>query len=81
MDQPTVADLEYQGKKRMIRREVLLECMNGLIPCQLLEACLRPFTPRRTGGDSPNCCPPCYESTASSCFALSATPAWVMRSQ
>ena len=80
MDQPTVADLEYQGKKRKIGREVLLERMTGLIPCQLLEACLRPFTPRKAGGDSPTCCRPCCESTASSSSAFSATPAWVMRS-
>ena len=80
MDQPTVADLEHWGKKRKIRREVLLERMNGLIPCLLLEACLRPFTPRRAGGDSPTCCPPCCESNASSSFVFSATAAWVMRS-
>ena len=53
MDQPTVADLEYQGKKRKIRREVFLERMNGLIPWQLLEACLRPFYPKEGRGDSP----------------------------
>ena len=57
MDQPTVADLEYQGKKRKIRREVFLERMNGLIPWQLLEACLCPFYPKGAGGDSPTCCP------------------------
>ena len=57
MDQPTVADLEHQGKKRKIRREVFLERMNGLIPWQLLEACLCPFYPKGAGGDSPTFCP------------------------
>ena len=37
MDQPICADLEYQGKKRMTRRELFLERMEGLIPWQLLE--------------------------------------------
>ena len=32
MDQPTFADLEYQGKKRRTRRELFLERMEGLIP-------------------------------------------------
>ena len=43
MDQPTFADLEYQGKKRKTRREVFLERMDGLIPWQLLEDRIRPF--------------------------------------
>ncbi len=80
MNQPTVANLEYQGKKRKIRREAFLERVNGSIPGQLLEAGLRPYTPRSAGGDSPTCCPPCCESNASSSFVFSATPAWVMRS-
>ncbi len=37
MDQPTFADLEYQGKKRKTRREPFPERMAGLIPWQLLE--------------------------------------------
>ena len=37
MDQPTFADLEYQGKKRKTRRELFLERMGGLTPWQLLE--------------------------------------------
>ena len=29
MDQPTFADLDYQGKKRRTRRELFLERMDG----------------------------------------------------
>ena len=43
MDQPTFADLEYQGKKRKTRRELFLERMDGLIPWQSLEDRIRPF--------------------------------------
>ena len=32
MDQPTFADLKYQGKKRKARRESFLERMDALIP-------------------------------------------------
>ena len=32
MEQPTFADLEYDGKKRKTRRERFLERMDGLIP-------------------------------------------------
>ena len=32
MDQPTFADLEFQGKKRKTRRGLFLECVDGLIP-------------------------------------------------
>ena len=32
LDQPTFADLEYQGKRRRTRRELFLERMDGLIP-------------------------------------------------
>ena len=32
MDQPTFADLEYDGKKRKTRREIFLERMDRLIP-------------------------------------------------
>ena len=41
MDQPTFADLEYQGKKRKTRRELFLERMDGLIPWQSLEDGIR----------------------------------------
>ena len=53
MDQPTFADLEYQGKKRKTRREVFLERMDGLIPWQLLEHCIRPFYPKPGRGRHP----------------------------
>ncbi len=46
MDQPTFADLEYQGKKRKIRREVFLERMDGLIPWPRLEGRIRPCYPQ-----------------------------------
>ncbi len=36
MDQPTFADLEYEGKKRKTRREKLLERMDSLIPWEEL---------------------------------------------
>ena len=55
MDQPTFADLEYQGKKRKTRREVFLERMDGLIPWQLLEDRIRPFYPKAGRGRHP--CP------------------------
>ena len=53
MDQPTFADLEYQGKKRKTRRELFLERMDGLIPWQLLEDRLRPFYPKAGRGRHP----------------------------
>ena len=43
LDQPTYANVEYQGKKHQTRREVFLEGMDGLIPRQLLEDRIRPF--------------------------------------
>ena len=46
MDQPTFADLEYQGKKRKTRRELFLERMDGLIPWQKLEERIRPVYPK-----------------------------------
>ena len=46
MDQPTFADLEYQGKKRKTRRELFLERMDGLIPWQRLEERIRPCYPQ-----------------------------------
>ena len=57
MDQPTFADLEFQGKKRKTRRELFLECGDGLIPWQRLEECQgrrdvgsRPSYPSSEGG-------------------------------
>ena len=32
MDQPTFADLEYQGKRRKTRLELFLDRMDGLVP-------------------------------------------------
>ena len=46
MDQPTFADLEYQGKKRKTRRELFLERMDGLIPWEDLEERIRTFYPK-----------------------------------
>ena len=61
MDQPTFADLEYQGKKRKTRRELFppfsrgqaLERMEGLIPWQSLEDGIRPFYPKAGNGRRP----------------------------
>ena len=53
MDQPTFADLEYQGKKRKTRRELFLERMDGLIPWQLLGDRIRPFYPKAGRGRHP----------------------------
>ena len=53
MDQPTFADLEYQGKKRRTRRELFLERMDGLIPWQSLEERIRPFYPKAGRGRHP----------------------------
>ena len=53
MDQPTFADLEYQGKKRKTRRELLLERMDGLIPWQRLEERIRPCYPQAGRGRRP----------------------------
>ena len=41
-DQPTFADLEYQGKKRKTRREEFLEGLDSLIPWEKLEERIRP---------------------------------------
>ena len=51
MDQPTFADLEYDGKKRKTRREIFLERMDSLIPWDELEERIRPFYPQ--GGARP----------------------------
>ena len=53
MDQPTFADLEYEGKKRRTRRELFLERMDGLIPWQNLEECILPFYPKAGKGRRP----------------------------
>ena len=53
MDQPTFADLEYQGKKRKTRRELFLERMNGLVPWQKLEQRIRPVYAKRGQGRCP----------------------------
>ena len=53
MEQPTFADLEYQGKKRKTRRELFLQRMDGLIPWQLLEERVRPFYPKPGKGRRP----------------------------
>ena len=53
MDQPTFADLGYQGKERKTRRELFLEGMDCLIPRQLLEDRLRPFYPKAGKGRQP----------------------------
>ena len=53
MDQPTFADLEFQGKKRKTRRELFLERMGGLIPWQRLEERIRPFYPKAGKGRRP----------------------------
>ena len=50
MDQPTFADLEYQGKKRKTRRELFLGRLDGLIPWQLLEDLIHPFYPKAGRG-------------------------------
>ena len=53
MDQPTFADLEYEGKKRKTRREKFLERMDGLIPWEELEERIRPVYPEAGRGRRP----------------------------
>ena len=53
MDQPTFAELEFQGKKRKTRRELFLERMDGLIPWQRLEERIRPVYPKAGKGCQP----------------------------
>ena len=53
MDQPTFAELEFQGKKRKTRRELFLERMDGLIPWQRLEERIRPVYPKAGKGRHP----------------------------
>ena len=53
MDQPTFADLEYQGKKRKTRRELFLRRMDDLIPWRKLEERIRPVYPKPGKGRRP----------------------------
>ena len=53
IDQPTFADLEYQGKKRKTRRELFLRRMDGLIPWRKLEERIRPVYPKPGKGRRP----------------------------
>ena len=53
MNQPTFAELEFQGKKRKTRRELFLERMDGLIPWQRLEERILPFYPKAGKGRRP----------------------------
>ena len=53
MDQPTFADLKYQGKKRKTRRKLFLERMDGLIPWQKLEDRIRPVYAKPGKGRRP----------------------------
>ena len=59
MNEPTFANLKYQGKKRKTRRELFLERMDALIPWQLLETASAPSIPRPEREDSPTRCPSC----------------------
>ena len=57
MDQPTFAELEFQGSrsgtKRKTRRELFLERMDGLVPWQRLEERIRPVYPKAGKGRRP----------------------------
>ena len=53
MDQPTSAELEFQGKERKTRRELFLERMDGLVPWQRLEERIRPVYPKAGKGRRP----------------------------
>ena len=53
MDQPTFADLEYEGKRRTTRRALFLDRMDGLIPWQSLEGLILPFYPKAGKGRRP----------------------------
>ena len=65
MDQPTFADLEYQGKRRKTRRELLLEWMGDLIQWQWWRTASLRSTPRPAGAATATLCRSCCESTAS----------------
>ena len=53
MEQRTFADLEYEAKKRVTRREKFLARMERLIPWEQLEARIRPFYPKAGRGRRP----------------------------
>ena len=53
MDQPTFAELEFQGKKRKTRRELFLERMEVLVPWQRLEERISPVYPKVGQGRRP----------------------------
>ena len=53
VNQPTFADLEYDGKKRKTRREIFLERMDGLVPWKKLEERIRPYYPTAGRGRRP----------------------------
>ncbi len=53
MEQPTFADLEYEGKRRKAHREKFLEWMEGLIPWEELEWRIRPYYPKAGRGRRP----------------------------
>ena len=53
MEQPTFADLEYEGKKRKTRREIFLERMEDLVPWGKLEERIRPYYSRAGRGRRP----------------------------
>ena len=53
VDQPTFADLEYDGKKRKTRREIFLERMDCLVPWEKLEERIRPYYPKAGRGRRP----------------------------
>ena len=53
MDQSTIADLEYQGKRRKTRLELFLERMDGLIRWEWLEKRIRPLYPKAGRGRHP----------------------------
>ena len=53
MPQRTFADLEYESKKRVTRREKFLARMEWLIPWEQLEARMRPFYPKAGRGRRP----------------------------
>ena len=56
VDQPTFADLEYDGKKRKTRREIFLERMDCLVPWEKLEERIRPYYPKAGRGRRPYGC-------------------------
>ena len=53
MDQPTFAELEFQGKKRKTRRELFWNGWTGLVPWQRLEERIRPVYPKAGKGRRP----------------------------